>query len=356
MVAILRDTTYSQSLWGQKLYQSLVERLRQKRIPFCDVTDTCPADCDGVFVIATHSEWTRQVIRQLNAAGRRPILLCNQTELIGGCVYSAVCSDINTSMKNVLDTLKAQKKTRVALYGVNFRSLSDISRVNTLFAWREDAFDAMEIFENEGSLSLCFDAFYPHITAFDAVICANDFAALSLVKRLEAQDPAALQNITVISCAQTHIAAAYRRYITTLHMHFELYGKAAVYIYESLGKRPYLTGMTVNVAWDLGDGTAEQKVTETALSLPTEEDVFYNDPELNGMMIAEKILGTADDTDRAILKNLLQGKSYGETAEACFLAESSVKYRLKGLVAQSGAADKRELLDALKAYGWETLL
>lgn len=351
MVAILRDTAYSQSLWGQKLYQSLVERLRQKRIPFCDITDTCPADCDGVFVIATDPNWTRQVIRQLNAAGRRPILLCNQTEPIGGCVYSAVCSDINTSMKNVLDTLKAQKKTRVALYGVNFRSLSDISRINTLFAWREDAFDAMEIFENEGSLSQCFDAFYPRVTAFDAVICANDFAALSLVKRLEQKDPAALQNLTVISCAETHIAAAYRKYITTLHIHFELYGKAAVYIYESLGKRPYLTGMTVNVAWDLENGTAQQTVTETAISLPTAEDAFYADPELRAMMIAEKVLGVADDTDRVILQNLLLGKGYTEVADACFLAESSVKYRVKRLIAGSGAADKAELLQALQTYG-----
>lgn len=351
MVAILRDTPYSQSLWGQKLYQSLVERLRQKRIPFCDITDTCPADCDGVFVIATDPDWTRQVIRQLNAVGRRPILLCNQTEPISGCVYSAVCSDINTSMKNVLDTLKAQKKTRVALYGVNFRSLSDISRVNTLFAWREDAFDAMEIFENEGSLAQCFDAFYPRVAAFDAVVCANDFAALSLVKRLEEVNPAALDTLTVISCAETNIAAPYRKYITTLHIHFELYGKAAVYIYESLGKRAYLTGMTVNVAWDLGDGTAEKAVSETVLASPAAQDVFYADPELNAMMIAEKVLGLADDTDRVILQNLLCGKSYAEAAEVCFLAESSVKYRVKRLIAGSGAADKTALIQALQQYG-----
>ena len=201
MVAILRETIYSQSLWGQKLYQSLTEQLRQKRIPFCDITDTCPADCDGVFVIATDPSWTRQAIRQLNQAGRRPILLCNRTEPIGGCVYSAVCSDVNTSMKNVLDTLKAQQKTRVALYGVYSRSLSDISRVNALFAWREDAFETMEIFENEGSLAQCFHTFYPRVSEFDAVICANDFAALSLVKHLEETDQKALERLTVISCA-----------------------------------------------------------------------------------------------------------------------------------------------------------
>ncbi len=355
MVAILRDTTYAQSLWGQKLYQSLIERLRQKRIPFCDITDTCPADCDAVFVIATDPHWAKAVIRQLNDAGRRPILLCNQTEQIGGCVYSAVCSDINTSMKNILDTLKGQKKTRVALYGVNFRSLSDISRVNTLFCWREDAFAAMEIFENEGSFSQCFEAFCPRVTEFDAVICANDFAALSLVKRLEQQAPDVLENLTVISCAETNIAAAYRKYITTLHIHFELYGKAAVYIYESLGKRPYLTGMTVNVAWDLDEETAPVVFTQTAIVPPAAEDAFYTDPELNAMMIAEKVLGAADDTDRLILQSILSGKSYTDTAQACFLAENSVKYRVKRLIAHSGAADKAEMLTALQAYGEEAL-
>lgn len=350
MVAILRDVTYAQSLWGQKLYQSLVEQLRQKRIPFCDVTDTCPATCDAVFVIATDPAWTKTVIRQLNDAGRRPILLCNQTEPLSGCVYSAVCSDINTSMKNILDTLKVQKKTRVALYGVNFRSLSDISRVNTLFCWREDAFDAMEVFENEGSLEQCFATFYPRVTAFEAVICANDFAALSLVKRLQEVAPHVLEKLTVISCAETNIAAAYRQYITTLQVHFELYGKAAVYIYESLGKRPYLTGMTVNVAWDLDADASLAAATDAVIAAPVVEDAFYTDPELHAMMIAERALGAADDSDRVILRSVCDGKNYAEIAEVCFMAESSVKYRVKRLILQSGAADKTALVDALKEY------
>ncbi len=351
MVAILRDAIYAQSLWGQRLYQSLVEELRQKRIPFCDITETCPADCDAVFVIATDPAWTKAVIRQLNDAGRRPILLCNQTENLGGCVYSAVCSDVNTSMKNILDTLKAQKKTRVALYGVNFRSLSDISRVNTLFCWREDAFATMDVFENEGSLEQCFDTFFPHVAEFEAVICANDFAALSLVKRLRQKAPDVLEKLTVISCAETNIATAYRQYITTLHMHFELYGKAAVYIYESLGKRPYLTGMTVNVAWDLDANAPSTVVADAVITLPVTEDAFYADPELHAMMIAERALGTADDIDRVILQSICNGKNYSETADTCFMAESSVKYRVKRLISQSGAADKTALVTALKEHG-----
>jgi len=350
MVAILRDKTYLNSLWGQKLYASLTERLRVKRIPFCDITDTCPADCDAVFVIAADYHWTKEAIRQLNAAGRRPILLCNQAEPINGCVYSAVCSDINTSMKNVLDTLKAQNKSRVALYGVNFHSLSDISRVNTLFAWREDAFKTMEVFTNDGSLLNCFEEFYARVDQFDAVICANDFAALSLVKRLEATNPAALSRLTVISCAESRLCAQYRQYITTLQIHFELYGRAAVYIYESLGKRPYLTGMTVHVAWDLGDGKAATKLDDAPLTLPTVEDTFYLDPELKEMMIADKVLSVMDDTDRTIIAGMLAGKGYTQLAEQSFLSESSVKYRIKRLVAASGAACKAEMISALKTY------
>ena len=53
MVAILTDNTYSDSLWSQSLYQSLTERLRLKRIPFCVLTDACPAQCDTVFVITS---------------------------------------------------------------------------------------------------------------------------------------------------------------------------------------------------------------------------------------------------------------------------------------------------------------
>ncbi len=350
MVGVLTDKNFSYSIWGQKLLLSLTEALRAKRIAFCELSDVCPADCQTVFIIASDYEWTRSSIRQLNKAGRFPILLCNQAQPLPGCVYSCVCSDINASMKNVIDTLHSRGKNRVALYGVNNNSIADISRVNSLFAWREDFFDTMEEFDNRGSLEKCFDEFYSRINDFDAVICANDFAAISLVRRLKKLNPSSLEALTVISCAETKLAEYYRDNITTLNINIEQYGKAALYIYNSIISKKYISSMTLNVAWSLDTDKAQARPCSVDIEPAKESDAFYSDPELREMLVADKLLNGATATDRKIIDGLIKGNSQEQIAEACFMSVSSIKYRLKRLQNLSGAESKEEITDILKRY------
>lgn len=350
MVAILTDKKYANSLWCKNLYSSLTAVLRQKRIAFCEIFDAVPTDCERVFIIASDLAWTRAAIRQLNAGGISPILLCNQSEHLPGCIYSCVCSDINTSMKNLLDTLKTKSKSRIALYGVNTNSIADISRVNSLFVWREDDFSTMQVFVNEGSLENCFNAFYSHIEDFDAVICANDFTAVSLVRRLQAHAPHILEAMPVISCAETKLAEYYRRHILSLKMNFEQYGKAAVYIHEALQKHVYLSDMTVSVAWTLEESHTPPTATQLQLCFTESSDSFYSDPELREMLIVDKLLNSLDNTDRIILRELIADSAYDSIADMCYLTEGSIKYRIKKMTRESGAADKQEMLCLVRKY------
>jgi len=351
VVAVFIEEAFMGSMWGRNLYISLTEKLRSKRIAYIEVFDSCPAECETVFVISANFEWTQKTVRALNLSGRTPILLCNQFESLPGCIYSCVCSDINASMRDVLDLLKNKKKSTVALYGMNPNSISDLGRANSLFAWNEPAIAHMEVFENQGSLESCFQTFLPKADSFDAVICTNDFVAVSLVRRLLRMAPELLDRLTVISCAETRLSAYYHRYITTLSVNFSQYGAAAVSIYESLKKQDYVANMMLRIRWTLSDDV--QKPTALpAVSLPqsVRGDTFYSDPELRKMNIADKLLNLADDVDKEILEKLLSGESYLQIAEATFLSEGSVKYRIKKLVERSGAADKHELLAVLRDY------
>lgn len=350
MVAVLIEKAFMGSMWGRNLYISLIEKLRAKRIPFTESLDSCPGHCETVFVIAANFEWTQKTIRALNLSGRIPILLCNQFESLPGCIYSCVCSDINASMRDILDLLKKEKKSRVALYGVNPNSISDLGRANSLFAWNEPALAPVAVFENQGSLENCFQSFLPKADSFDAVICTNDFVAVSLVRRLLRTGPELLDRLTVISCAETRLSGYYHRYITTLSVNFSQYGTAAVYIYESLKKQDYISNMMLRIRWSLSEKAPKQLMSAVVLPHNTREDTFYSDPELRLMNIADKLLNLADDADREILGRLLAGDTYQQIAEATFLSEGSVKYRVKKLIERSGAADKTEMLAVLRDY------
>ena len=355
MVGIIVDSKYSKSFWSKNLYKSLTERLRRKRIPFCDIIDTVDANLDAVFIIASDYEWTTSLIKQLNQNDIEPILICNQAEKLAGCIYSCVCSDINASMRNLLDTLKTNDKTRIALYGINTNSIADISRVDSLFNWKTDNidnFETMRIFNNNGSLINCFYEFFSQIDHFDAAICANDFAAVSLVRNLQHAAPEKLKDFYIISCAKTQISNYYHDRILSLDMNFDQYGKAAVYLYNALKKHTYLSEMTVKVLWSLENNKHAHNTKKIHLKLKSSKDSFYEDAELNEMLIVDKLLSVAheNDIEKKIIDGFLQDLTIEQIAENCFLTVGGLKYRVKKIIHESGAADKAQVISLLKKY------
>ena len=350
MVTILTEPAYSESMWCKALYGSLTERLRQKRIPFCEIYDTVPVNSEAVFIIAADYNWIRATLTELNLAGIKPILICNQAETILGCNYSCVCSDITGSMKYLLDNLKADGKTRVALYGVNTNSIADIGRVDGLFAQSDGVIDRVQIFVNEGSLEDCYKKFATGADNFDAVICFNDFAAVSLIRRLEADgEGEKLSRLKILSCCQTKISSCYRNKIISINMNLEQYGKAAVFIYEKLKLHPYISQMTLNVSWS-SEQSKSSISSSVSLKCARNTDRIYSDKELNEMITAERILEINIATDKTVIAYLCGGKSVTEIAAACFLTDSGVKYRIKRILEKCKLSDKSELISIVKRY------
>ena len=350
MVTILTEPAYSESMWCRALYGSLTERLRQKRISFCEMYDTVPVNSEAVFIIAADYNWIKATLTELNLSGIKPILICNQAETILGCSYSCVCSDITGSMKYLLDNLKTDGKTRVALYGVNTSSISDIGRVDGLFAQKDGVIDSMRVFVNDGSLQSCYREFSAEADNFDAVICFNDFAAVSLIRRLEADgEGGKLSRLKILSCCQTKISSCYRDKIISINMNLEQYGKAAVFIYEKLKLHPYISQMTLNVSWN---AEQSQSLPSSSVSLKSagNTDRIYSDKELNEMITAERILEIDSATDKTVISCLCGGKSVTEIAAACFLTDSGVKYRIKRILEKCRISDKSELVSTVKRY------
>ena len=350
MVTILTEPAYSESMWCKALYGSLTERLRQKRIPFCEMYDTVPKNSEAVFIIAANYTWIKATLCELNLSGIKPILICNQAKTILGCNYSCVCSDITGSMKYLLDNLKADGKTRVALYGVNTSSISDIGRVDGIFAQSDGIIDSAQIFTNEGSLKECYKNFSAEADNFDAVICFNDFAAVSLIRHLEAEEKSSsLNRLKILSCCQTKISSCYRDKIISINMNLEQYGKAAVFIYEKLKAHPYISQMTLNISWNTEPQGSTNSLPIT-LKTAQNADRIYSDKELNEMICAERILEIASVTDKTIIAALSGGKSVTEIAAACFLTDSGVKYRIKRILEKCRMSNKSELISIVKRY------
>jgi len=262
---------------------------------------------------------------------------------------------VMSSMRYLVNWLQAHQCHRIGLYGVNPESLSDLSLLQGYQA--AIGFAPAYIYYNNSSLSQCYNELAQQSDPPDALICTNGFAAISMVRRLKAEQPEYLQRLKIISCQKSALAACYADHILSIHHNSNEYGKSAVLLYENLRKADYLSHMLMLVNWDMREldcaGQAHL-ITPSALSHPAivSEPVasFYRDQELNDMMVLEMLLHDLAPEDRVILSGLMAGQSLASIADQVFMTISTVKYRIKRMVSASGLSDKGRLLALIQQY------
>ena len=358
MILVFEEPSYARSVWCQSLVRGLVAELKLKRAAFRFVSSAQELSAqakenDFVYIIGSGEGWITASLALAERAGAYPILLSNQTRDQLDINCSMVCSDTLGSMKYVFDQLRRLGKRRVAMYGVNPRSVGDASR-KAGFLQASHAPEG-DVFLNDGSLENCFQAFYGRIRSFDAVICANDFAAISLVRKLSERAPQELSRLSIIGCAETRLTKYYEKYIVSIRVNFEEYGKAAVTLLDTLRKNPFLSNIVMSIRWDISALHELPKLAApdgayTASGFPQAADAFYADGELNEMLCMEQLLNECDELDDRILRLALSGEAYEDIAERCFVNVSTVKYRMRKMIGICKAENRTELLRLVQKY------
>ena len=193
MVSILIDPSYAHSIWCASVMKGLEAQLKAKRIPYClgSELEELAQDCRFVFVVGSDDEWVNAALMGCNRLDKHPILLCSQATHRFNCNYSSVCSDVPSSTRHVMEQLHRLGDDRVALYGVNPQSIADQSRMECYLSLGNR--ETQAVFYNRGSMARCYEEFIAHGDRFDAVLCANCFLAISLVRRLRRDDPERLR-------------------------------------------------------------------------------------------------------------------------------------------------------------------
>lgn len=347
MHSLFVEHGYADSVWCKELLHSLTAELRKRREDHVILRDTdTPGAEDTVFVIGSVFSWLQSTVRRCNDAGVVPILLCTSPQHIPGGRYHCVCSDLVGSMQLLTASVLQSRGARVALYGINPESVGDRAKAE---AFLREHPHPEAVFENSTSLAHCYGRFAPLADQFDTVLCANGFAAVSLVQRLRADSPDTLNRLQVISCAQALLTRHCRGQITSVDMNFAVFGRTALGIADMVRKQPHIWELTASVKWSVEDAALQSP----ALSFVPEEparDAFYRDEELQRMLKLENMLVACDDTDMTILTMLLQDKSYAAMAENCYLTEGAVKYRIKNMRSLCDVPGKEALMELLRQY------
>ena len=196
-------------------------------------------------------------------------------------------------------------------------------------------------------METCFRSFQTKAGLYDAVFCVNGYAAISLVKKLEKENPELLEKLIIISCEEVLKHSKYNQRISLIDLNLESYGATAIAVMEMIHLGRSISAITISMNASISE--IPEKCDEEQ-ALLTEQHQFYEDPEIIHMAKIEQLFRDADDLDHHIIAMLLDNAKYSDIADSCYMTEGNVKYRVKKYMSICGCKTKKELLELLQEY------
>ncbi len=345
-INIICEEAYAESIWCKQLLGGLIKELKKRRLSYEVLTRLDAVENETfICVLGMSNSWSEETIKRCNALGNTPLVLSSQSCRFFPGRYHFLCPDIRKAADELKNKLENAGRTNVALYGANVLTEMDRDRTE-IFSFLVK--NKSSIYPNTGNLENCFRNFLPKASQYDAVICMNGYAAISLGKKLEKENADLLEKIVIISFEEVLKHSKYNEWISMIDLKLESYGKTAVRMLELLDSGNDIAAVTVEMQCDVCDIPSKISLDESGES--EESYQLYEDPEIIHMAKIEQLLRDADDMDHHIIAMLLDNAKYSEIADSCYMTEGNVKYRVKKYMSTCDCKTKKELLELLQEY------
>ena len=292
------------------------------------------------------------------AKNRVHVILLNyeSSVLTGQC--SKILLNYRDGMRKIIGYLTACDRTRIALYGINPDSPTDRIKDDYFAEYLRErgGNPARDIYYNYGSLTGCYSRFSEICGEYNAVICANDVVALSLIHRMKERGLRVPEDLYVISFGSSVLTSLSEPTVTSVAVDHGELGRQAVLAYAYLYKNP--CDITLNVKVD-AELTVRASTAHTPdagdhalppLATPMPRVDFYDDPAAHRFFRAERLMLGCDELDYGILAGILAGKTYPVIAEQLYTSENVISYRIKRMCRSTGCQKKSDLVALLSPY------
>lgn len=340
---VICEEAFAESIWCKQLLGGLLKEFKKRRNSYEQIF--CAQSLDGqasVCIIGFTDEWTGETVKKCNDRGCVPVVLSSQSKRSLSGHYHLICPDIQRAAEKLQEALAASGRTKIALYAANRELDLDRDRTEVFAPLAEDV---SNIYSNKDQLENCFRSFLPKSALYDAVICVNGYAAVSLVKRMEKENPELLQKLVIVTFEEVLKHSKYNQWISRIDFHLEAYGAVAMMLLDIADQSSATAEITVKMqcsVCEIPEKILEREATDT--------QSYFEDPEIIYMARIEQLLRDADDMDHHIIAMMLDGATYADIADSCYMTEGNIKYRVKKYLNICDCKTKKELLELLREY------
>ncbi len=262
-------------------------------------------------------------------------------------------------MQKSISYLVANRHDRIALFGVNPNSSTDMLKDQYFAEYLRECggSPSRDIYYNYGSISSCFAQFFENHTDYNAVICANDVTALTLLRLLKENGVHVPKELYITSCGgSTLLTERSTPTVTTIAADQYEIGRQAILTYANLMKNPCDIAMTVKVAAKLNIRGSTDFAPDPGIDIFSPQITaypnvdFFADPDAQSALNVETLLSDSDELDLGILDGILDGETYPSIAERLYTSENVISYRIKRMCKITGCQKKSELVALLTPY------
>ena len=307
-------------------------------------------------ILSTSRAWTANAADTLSAVGVEPVI-------IGGASRdnyrhaSYVYMDYREATYQLIEYLRRYERGRIALFAVSTDSATDMIKKDAFLSYdRCRERDVFYYTGADGLMNATCKKFLEVCRNYDAVICANDAGAVILMHQLTAAGVRIPEDLFLCTFGDMAISTCGSKSLTMARLNCPEIGKQTVAMCRLLTASENISGISTKIRCELiiGDTTASLPIVEKTLvtvHLPSAgAGGFHNDPSVSRIFQAEKILSACDAIDIDLLKLIIKGYRYFDTAEILHVSESTIKYRLKRIISISGFETRDEVIDVMKVF------
>ncbi len=270
--------------------------------------------------------------------------------------FDSRISSIKTNRKDAVSGLvrycKSLGRDRIALLGVNNFSNIDTEKRNAFVqALRTlDGIDATsDVYPSDDGAESCIDLLLDNISAYNAVMCANDYFAAAFVVKAAERGIRVPKDVIVTGYGNSVIGERLNPSITSIAPKYYEMGRQARKIYSYLSDNPEVESLELLVGYDVivreSTGANEFKPdvhTFTSNVEPLINSIF-DDKMLSGIVGIDTVLSCDDDTMKMILKGIAEDVPYSALAEKLYLSDSAFRYKLNKIFTLANIQSKSEL-------------
>lgn len=312
---------------------------------------------DVPVVVSGHlSRWLSGTADLLRSEGYTPIVVNAGIAEEEPSKYTGVFFDMASGMREIVGHCAARGCEQIALFGVRKNVSSDLEKIR--FFRRETAALGLaepKIHPLEGPLESCIGDF---LAAFfddpaDAVVCANDTAAVLLIREMRRSGIRIPKDVLVVGIGDSAVGRLMSDPPVSLRIDYRELGRQTVWLWRHLSRGRSDAVITVTLPCRLntaGPLRQEQPLLQEISALPDGDDLFYEDQTVRRLFRLETLLREADETDLKLLAALQRREPDEAVAEQVWLSARAVRYRINKMMKKLGAANRGEIIDLLNEF------